>query len=49
MRLKLVIALPLVVLLHFRDGGPGGHTFRVELPGAFRTAPTQEALCFDPY
>lgn len=45
---KFFIALLLVMVLHFRDGVAGGHTLRVELPGAFRTAPAQEGLCFNP-
>jgi hypothetical protein len=47
--LKLAIAQLLIVPLHFSDGGAGRHTRRIELPCALRTAPTQEARCFDPY
>ena len=49
MRCKLPVALPLVVLLHIIYRAAGGHTQRVELPCAFGTSPTLEALCFNPH
>ncbi len=49
MRLKLAIALPLIVLFHFSDRVTGRHSRRVELPCAFRTSPAAETLVFDPY
>ena len=49
MRCKLPVALPLVVLLHFIYRAAGGHTRRLELPCAFGTSPTLEALCFNPH
>src|SRR5258708_40368021 len=49
MRLKLAIALALIVLLHLSDGVTGRHSRRVELPCAFRTSPAAETLFFDPY
>jgi len=49
MRCKLAVALPLVVLLHFFYRVAGRHTRRVELPCAFGTSPTPEALFFNPH
>ena len=49
MRCKLPVALPLVILLHIIYRAAGEHTQRVELPCAFGTSPTLEALCFNPH
>jgi hypothetical protein len=49
MRCELLVALLLVVLLHFVERFTGGCSRRIEHPCAFEASPTLKILFFDPY